>query len=49
MRAISANAIDALLFGVGGQSKLAPGVFSFVGAATEPSFQVVMRPVAQRY
>jgi general secretion pathway protein D len=46
--AISANAIDALLFGLGGNSKLAPGLFSFVGAGTDPAFQVIMRGLDQK-
>jgi general secretion pathway protein D len=46
--AISANAIDALLFGVSGNSKLAPGVFSLVGAGTDPAFQVIVRGLDQK-
>jgi general secretion pathway protein D len=45
--AISANAIDALLFGQAGASQLAPGVFALTGL-TDPSFQVVMRALDQK-
>ncbi|MEQ1850970.1 MAG: Amuc_1098 family type IV pilus outer membrane protein [Chthoniobacteraceae bacterium] len=46
--ALSANAIDALLFGVPGASQLAPGIFSLVGAGTDPTFQLVMRGLDQK-
>ena len=46
--ALSANAIDALLFGVPGASKLAPGILSLVGAGTDPTFQLVMRGLDQK-
>ncbi len=46
--AISANAIDALLFGGAGTSALAPGIFSLVGARTDPQFQLVMRGLDQK-
>jgi general secretion pathway protein D len=46
--AIGVNAIDALLFGVPGASKLAPGIFSLAGVGTDPSFQVIMRGLDQR-
>ena len=46
--AISANAIDALLFGGAGSSAIAPGIFSLVGAGTDPQFQVVMRGLDQK-
>jgi general secretion pathway protein D len=45
--AISANAIDALLFGRAGATALAPGVFALTGL-TDPSFQVVMRALDQK-
>ena len=34
--AITANALDALLFGVPGASALAPGFFGFSGVFTDP-------------
>ena len=46
--AISANAIDALLFGTTGSSALAPGIAALVGANTDPNFQVVMRGLDQK-
>ncbi len=46
--AISASAIDALLFGAGGTSRLAPGIFSVAGVGTDPTFQVMMRAVDQK-
>ena len=46
--AISANAIDALLFGTtSGTRTLAPGISSLVGAGTEPRFQIVMQQGVQ--
>ena len=46
--AIGANAIDALLFGTAGASKLAPGILSFAGVFTDPAFQVVVRALNQK-
>ncbi len=46
--AISANAIDALLFGGAGSSSIAPGIFSLVGGRTDPQFQLVMRGLDQK-
>ncbi len=46
--AISANAIDALLFGGAGSSAIAPGIFSLVGGRTDPQFQLVMRGLDQK-
>ena len=44
---ISANAIDALLFG-GGAAAAAPGIFSVAGVFTDPQFQVVVRALNQQ-
>jgi general secretion pathway protein D len=46
--AISANAIDALLFGTSGASSLAPGIFGLSGVFTDPQFQVVIRALNQK-
>lgn len=46
--AISASAIDALLFGSKGASALAPGILALTGASTDPVFQVVMRALDQK-
>jgi general secretion pathway protein D len=46
--AISANAIDALLFGTAGASALAPGIFGLSGVFTDPQFQVVIRALNQK-
>ncbi len=46
--AISANAIDALLFGAAGNSLRAPGIFGIAGAFTDPTFQVVIRALNQK-
>jgi len=47
--AISANAIDALLFpATGGASALAPAVFGLAGVFTNPQFQVVIRALNQK-
>ncbi|MDQ6624443.1 MAG: type II and III secretion system protein [Verrucomicrobiota bacterium] len=46
--AISANAIDALLFGVPGASSLAPGIFGLSGVFTDPQFQLVIRALNQK-
>jgi len=44
--AISANAIDALLFP--GAGALAPGIFGLAGVFTDPQFQVVIRALNQK-
>ena len=44
---ISANAIDALLFG-GGAAAAAPGIFSLAGVFTDPQFQLVVRALNQQ-
>jgi len=46
--AISANAIDALLFPLTGASALAPGIFGLSGVFTDPQFQVVIRALNQK-
>jgi general secretion pathway protein D len=46
--AISANAIDALLFPSLGASALAPGFFSLAGVFTDPQFQVVVHALNQK-
>ncbi|PYK29754.1 MAG: type II and III secretion system protein, partial [Verrucomicrobia bacterium] len=46
--AISANAIDALLFPSMGASALAPGIFGLSGVFTDPQFQVVIRALNQK-
>jgi general secretion pathway protein D len=46
--AISQNAIDALLFGVAGNSSLAPGIFALSGVFTDPSYQLVIRALNQQ-
>ncbi len=46
--AISANAIDALLFGLAGTTPRAPGIFGIAGAFTDPTFQVVIRALNQK-
>ncbi|HLW34509.1 MAG TPA: Amuc_1098 family type IV pilus outer membrane protein [Chthoniobacterales bacterium] len=46
--AISANAIDALLFPTMGSSALAPGIFGLSGVFTDPQFQVVVRALNQK-
>src|SRR6202011_117409 len=46
--AISANAIDALLFPATGASQLAPGIFGLSGVFTDPQFQVVIRALNQK-
>ena len=46
--AITANAIDALLFPLGGASSLAPGIFGLSGVFTDPQFQVVIRALNQK-
>jgi general secretion pathway protein D len=46
--AISANAIDALLFPSLGASALAPSVFGLAGVFTDPQFQLVIRALNQK-
>ena len=46
--AISANAVDALLFGTRGGSLLAPAVGAIAGVFTDPQFQVVLRALNQK-
>ncbi len=46
--AISANAIDALLFGFTGNSLKAPGIFGLSGVFTDPQFQLVIRALDQK-
>jgi general secretion pathway protein D len=46
--AISANALDALLFPSMGASSAAPGIFSVAGVFTDPKFQVVIRALNQK-
>ena len=46
--AISASAIDALLFGSGGASRLAPGIASIAGVGTDPVFQAIIRGLDQK-
>jgi general secretion pathway protein D len=46
--AISANAIDALLFPTNGLSAVAPGIFGLAGVFTDPQFQVVVRALNQK-
>jgi general secretion pathway protein D len=46
--AISANAIDALLFPSMGASSIAPGIFGLSGVFTDPQFQVVIRALNQK-
>ena len=46
--AISANAIDALLFPTMGASSVAPGIFGLAGVFTDPQFQVVIRALNQK-
>lgn len=46
--AISANAIDALLFPSMGASSVAPGIFGLAGVFTDPQFQVVIRALNQK-
>src|SRR5581483_10203340 len=46
--AISANAIDALLFPTMGASSLAPAMFGLAGVFTDPQFQVVVRALNQK-
>ena len=46
--AISANALDALLFPSLGSSAVAPGIFGLAGVFTDPQFQVVIRALNQK-
>src|SRR5256886_11007307 len=46
--AISANALDALLFPSMGASSVAPGIFGLAGVFTDPQFQVVIRALNQK-
>ena len=46
--AISQNAIDSLLFGTAGASKLAPAIAGIAGIMTDPSFQLVIRAINQK-
>jgi general secretion pathway protein D len=46
--AISANAIDALLFPTMGASAAAPGIFALAGVFTDPQFQVVIHALNQK-
>ena len=46
--ALSANAIDSLLFGTAGASKLAPAIAGIAGIMTDPSFQLVIRALNQK-
>src|SRR5712691_5571849 len=46
--AISANALDALLFPTLGASSAAPGIFGLSGVFTDPQFQVVIRALNQK-
>jgi general secretion pathway protein D len=46
--AISQNAIDALLFGIAGNSALAPGIAALSGVFTDPQFQLVIRALNQK-
>src|SRR5438876_1895426 len=46
--AISANALDALLFPSMGASTVAPGIFGLAGVFTDPQFQVVIRALNQK-
>jgi general secretion pathway protein D len=46
--AISANAIDALLFPTLGAASAAPSIFGLAGVFTDPQFQVVVRALNQK-
>jgi general secretion pathway protein D len=46
--AISQNAIDALLFGIAGNSALSPATAAISGVFTDPQFQVVIRALNQK-
>src|SRR5439155_5291231 len=46
--AVTANAIDALLFPSLGSAAVAPGIFGLAGVFTNPQFQVVLRGLNQQ-
>src|SRR5207245_6463407 len=46
--AVSANALDALLFPSLGSTAVAPGIFGLAGVFTNPQFQVVLRGLSQQ-
>jgi len=46
--AISANAIDGLLFGARGATAVAPGIAALSGVFTDPQFQLVIRALNQK-
>jgi general secretion pathway protein D len=46
--AISANAIDALLFGAAGSSRMAPAIMTLAGIFTDPQFQLAIRALNQK-
>ena len=46
--ALSANAIDALLFPITGSSSLAPAIGAISGVFTDPQFQLVIRGLNQK-
>ncbi len=46
--ALSANAVDALLFGAPGASALAPAIGALSGVFTDPQFQLVIRALNQK-
>ncbi len=46
--AITANAIDSLLFGLTGDSLKAPAAFAISGIFTDPQFQLVIRALDQK-
>ncbi|MDB6155040.1 MAG: type and secretion system protein [Chthoniobacteraceae bacterium] len=46
--ALTASAIDALLFGTAGASRLAPAIGAISGVFTDPQFQVVIRALNQK-
>jgi len=46
--AVTANALDALLFPTLGTSAVAPGIFGLAGVFTNPQFQVVLRGISQQ-
>ena len=45
---ISQNAIDALIFGIAGNSALGPGIAALSGVFTDPQFQLVIRALNQK-
>ncbi len=46
--ALSANAIDSLLFGLPGVSSVAPSILGLGGVFTDPQFQLVIRALNQK-